>query len=278
MILCEHYIPLGATCLACNPPDYLRMSSTLDSRIENMQTRLNDMQEEQGEWKHKINAEIVLANQRLCSLEDSKGYAGTIERQLAHVDNVLSKRIEALEKNANGTFAKHVQNKMRIEELEDFNVRQIEWNQHINNRLEEVEISKIELETHIEDLRKERDLGVERIKKLEEARKYDIDRIEKLERQHVFQIDENREISRIVNALETKVGMYKYEVAPDISECQKKEGLTFEEALSYLKNNKRITRRIYARAITIEREHIDMKDGYFSCEDVFANDWMVLDD
>lgn len=45
----------------------------LQNRDNNVATkeRLNDIQEEQGEWKSKINAEIVLANQRLIDLEES---------------------------------------------------------------------------------------------------------------------------------------------------------------------------------------------------------------
>jgi hypothetical protein len=66
-----------------------------------------------------------------------------------------------------GLNNKYIQIQDNVEELEDFNKRQILWNQDINNRIKELEDKFNYVLIKICELEKERDKGIERIKALE---------------------------------------------------------------------------------------------------------------
>lgn len=150
----------------------------------------------------------------------------------------FEKRFEALEKSLsiheaslNRKWQANSELSERIEALEKENPRL--WNTEQTGIINHERISKLE---------KERDLGVERIKKLEESMKF----------------------------CENWIIQYCKNHGDDI---EKKEGLTFVEALKYFYEGKKIKRKHW------ESHYFSISTPvYLETSDLLENDWMVLDD
>lgn len=154
----------------------------------------------------------------------------------------------------------------------------------------------------VEDLQKERNLGVERIKKLEQHHNYQIDQNRKISRrideleannsehaqklidQQAIKLANNNFVKSTVQKKEGKAGdvlMFDEKTQEYVwRKSEKKEGLTFVEAMTKVFEGKKIRLPEEGNEYCISIETLQDRGHTFSLmyRAMLRNDWMVLDD
>jgi uncharacterized coiled-coil protein SlyX len=211
---CLHGVPIKFKCNICHPQyaqTYESVSLTdLVKRIEKLESHYysdGDLSAIHGHIDN-LYKNSDFQEQQIEELEKDVAYNRCKSEK---EDERLQERIEALEKNKSEFVELHVNDFLRLEndiiKLEKSHEDQIEYCQSVMG----------DCANQVEDLQKERDLGVERLKRLEQYMEMEdritagsvLNRIFLLEEHHNYQIDENRKISRRVDELEKLVIFYE---------------------------------------------------------------------